>query len=413
MKPQNPFLPADILLPKVNHMKLWSVVACDQYTSEPEYWERVDTQVGEAPSTLRMIFPEVYLGNADSEARIAKINETMQAYLDQELFQTWPDSFLYMRRTLADRKIRQGLIGKIDLEHYDYTANSQSLVRPTEGTVESRLPPRIKVREQAPLELPHIMLLIDDPENRVIAPLAAQTGEMDAVYDTALMENGGAAKGWILNDTQKQAVLAELDALPPAAAPGKAPLLYAVGDGNHSLATAKACYEKLKQTLPKEEWVVHPARYALVELVNLHDPAMEFEPIHRVLFGVDPAHVLSEMESYYQIGGEVGQKITFITAEGQQTLTISNPSSQLAVGSLQNFIDDYLNRHNGEVDYIHGDDVTVSLAQGENCIGFLLPAMDKADLFQAVLLDGALPRKTFSMGHAHDKRYYLECKKIR
>lgn len=408
------FSPADILLPQGVDMQKWSVVACDQYTSEPEYWDRVSQTVGDCPSTFPMILPEVYLNAPDAKQRIARINESMQDALDSGILRCLSDSYVYLERTIAPGKVRRGLIGKLDLMAYEYGKGSQSAVRPTEGTVESRLPPRIKVREHAPLETPHIMILIDDPAKTVIEPLAQTTDALEQVYDFTLMEHGGAVRGWQVTGTARQSVD---DALADMCTERKRhieqPLLFAVGDGNHSLATAKACFEKLRQTLPKEQWEQHPARWALVELVNIHDEAMEFEPIHRVLFDVDPAHVLKELSAYYSIGySDAGQ--TFYTVlNGQKTrLSIQNPSSQLAVGSLQNFLDDYLAKFGGRVDYIHGDDVVLQLSHGERTLGFLLPSMKKSELFPTVTADGALPRKTFSMGHAYEKRYYLECRAI-
>ncbi|MEM1484552.1 DUF1015 domain-containing protein [Oscillospiraceae bacterium PP1C4] len=416
------FSPADILVPKDGKMSGWSVVACDQYTSEPEYWERVKKTVGDAPSTLHMILPEVYLEEKGVSDRINGINKTMQSYLDGGIFRKLSDSYLYVERTLAPGKVRHGLIGKLDLEEYDYAAGTQSLVRPTEGTVESRLPPRIKVRENAPLETPHIMVLIDDFMRGVIEPLATKTAHMEQVYGFDLMENGGNIKGWAVDSQTRDEIDAALFYLSTGLTShhekfvqGKEPLLIAVGDGNHSLATAKACFEQLKNTMPKEQWKNHPARYALVELVNVHDAAMEFEPIHRVLFGVDSEKVLAELKKYYRVSlsDNGGQSFEYIAGSKRERLYIEEPPSQLAVGTLQQFIDWYLAKFGGSVDYIHGDEVVEHLAKNEGTIGFLLPVMKKSQLFPTVLLDGALPRKTFSMGHAYEKRYYLECREIR
>lgn len=415
------FSPADILIPREADMIRWSVVACDQYTSEPEYWERVAREVGDAPSTLGMILPEVYLGEKNVGARISRINETMQSYLDGGIFNLLPESYVYIQRTLAPGKVRQGVVGKIDLEEYAYGAGSQSLVRPTEGTVESRLPPRIRVREDAPLESPHIMVLIDDPDRTVIEPLRARTGKLPQLYDFELMEGGGRIRGWQVFGSEAERVDEAFGALTrnlddySARFPGKRPMLIAVGDGNHSLATAKACYERLKETLSEAEWKNHPARYALVELVNVHDEALEFEPIHRILFGVDPDQVLRELRSYYETGEDAvgAQSFEYVCGSRRGRIYVTNPSSQLAAGTLQNFIDWYLGQFGGKVDYIHGDQVVEHLCKNPGTIGFLLPVMKKSQIFPTVLLDGALPRKTFSMGHAHEKRYYLECRAIR
>lgn len=409
------FRPADILLPHGVDMQKWSVVACDQYTSEPEYWNRVEQTVGNAPSTYHMILPEVFLGAPDVQARISRINQSMRQYLDGGIFDCLPDSYLYLERTLMPGKVRRGLVGRIDLMAYEYGKGVASPVRPTEGTVESRLPPRIRVRENAPLETPHIMILIDDPQKTVIEPLAQEKEAFKRVYDFALMEHGGEISGWQVDGAAAQKVDTALANLAERLSmKSETPLLFAVGDGNHSLATAKACYERLRMTLPQAEWERHPARWALVELVNIHDDAMQFEPIHRVLFNVDPTHVLKELASFYRISKAGGpQSFEAVTGGQREQLFVENPSSQLAVGTLQKFIDAYLNRFGGEVDYIHGEEVTVQLAGQERAVGFLLPAMQKSELFPTVIADGALPRKTFSMGHACEKRYYLECRAIR
>lgn len=396
-------------------MQKWSVVACDQYTSEPEYWNRVEQTVGNAPSTYHMILPEVFLGAPDVQARIERINKSMRQYLDGGVFDCLTDSYLYLERTLAPGKVRRGLIGRIDLMAYEYGKGSASPVRPTEGTVESRLPPRIRVRENAPLETPHIMILIDDPEKTVIEPLSLEKEALKRVYEFPLMEHGGEISGWQVNGESAQKVDSAFAKLSERLfASSETPLLLAVGDGNHSLATAKACYEQLRTVLPREEWERHPARWALVELVNIHDDAMQFEPIHRVLFDVDPAHVLKELAAFYRVSKTGGrQSFEVVAGKKRERLFVENPSSQLAVGTLQKFIDAYLSRFGGEVDYIHGDEVTVQLAGRERAIGFLLPPMQKSELFPTVIADGALPRKTFSMGHAYEKRYYLECRAIR
>lgn len=414
------FSAADILLPKHVDMTRWSVIACDQYTSQPDYWERAAQMVGSSPSTLHLVLPEVYLEQDDVGRRIAQINASMRAYLDSGLFYVLNDSYVYVERTVAPGRVRRGLVGKIDLEQYDYSADSRSLVRPTEGTVESRLPPRMRVREQAPLESPHIMVLIDDALHTVIEPLQKQKNAMEPLYDFDLMADGGHIAGWrVAGDLCAQVDAAMLFLLSGQqccrgvcreCAP---PMLIAVGDGNHSLATAKACWEKIKPTLSERERRVHPARYALAELVNLHDGALAFEPIHRVLFDVDPNNVLDALQK--QLGARAdGQGQVFAYAAGGRTgrLAVANPPSPLAAGTLQGFIDGYLAAHGGTVDYIHGGDVVMELSKKPGTIGFLLPAMEKSQLFPTVRESGALPRKTFSMGHAYEKRFYLECRKI-
>lgn len=417
------FYPADILLPKKADMTKWAVVACDQFTSEPEYWERVEKTVGDAPSTLRLILPEANLKAPNVDEFIADINASMDSYLKGDVFETLKDSLIYIERSQSDGKIRHGLIGMVDLDQYDFTPGSGALIRATEGTVLERIPPRAKVRRNAPIELPHVMLLIDNPEKTVIEPLTAAADKMEKVYDFELMENGGHIKGFKLSDAQIDAVADALEGLCADEAmkakynvSGVAPLLFAVGDGNHSLATAKACYEEQKKGKTPEEYLALPARYALVEVVNNHDDALQFEPIHRVLFGVDREKFMAEFMKFYPNAYEgkgEGHAIEFVWEGVDKFITVPDPKVQLAVGTLQAFIDQYLKEFGGEVDYIHGDEVTKELGSKPGNMGFLLPAMGKEQLFKTVMADGVLPRKTFSMGHAQDKRYYVEARKIR
>lgn len=414
------FTTADILIPKNENMEKWCVVACDQYTSEPSYWSEVESIVGDNPSTLRLTLPEIYLEDDDVSERIKKINETMSDYLDKGIFKTLENSMIYVERTTLDGRVRKGIIGKIDLEDYDYNKGSETMVRATEKTVIERIPPRMKVRENALIELPHIMLLIDDEKKDIIDNLDKVVTKDEMVYDVDLMQKGGHITGYKLKDEDVNDILSKLDALADKnvfedkyGVSDKGVLLFAVGDGNHSLATAKATYNKLKESNASLD-VLNKARYALVEVVNLHSDALEFEPIHRVLFDIDTDDFMRELNKYYDINKtKMGQKIHIITKDIDDDFYIDNPKSNLAVGSIQLFIDEYLGNHKGRVDYIHGDDVTRSLGKKENNIGILLPKMEKNDLFKTVILDGALPRKTFSMGHSYDKRYYLEARKIR
>ncbi len=416
-----PFQKANILIPKDLDMEKWSVVACDQYTSEPEYWNQVEEIVGDNPSTLRIILPEIYLEEDNVEERIKKINQTMEEYLNNDIFTELKDSMIYLERQQSDGRIREGLIGMVDLEDYSYEKGSQTLIRATEKTVIERIPPRVKVRENASLELPHIMILIDDDKKEIIEDLKNKVTDKDVVYDFDLMQNGGHIKGYKLNDEDANTVIGQLEHLADKDVfetkydvKDKGILLFAMGDGNHSLATAKACYEKLKETLSEEEYLNHPARYALVELVNLHSSALEFEAIHRVLFDVDVDDLVKELNKYYKINEEGnGQKFELVYKDYDKVLYIENPKSNIAVGSIQMFLDKYLESHNGKIDYIHGEDVTKELGSKDNNIGIIFDAMDKGDLFKTVILDGALPRKTFSMGHSQDKRYYLESRKIK
>ncbi len=418
-----PFRPADILLPRDCDLNKWSVVACDQYTSQPEYWARVTQHVGKEPSSLHLILPESCLEGPNVEQDVAEINLTMARYLKDGCFAAHSDALFYVERTLDNGSVRRGLVGMVDLEQYDYEPGSPALIRATEGTVLSRIPPRVAVRKNAPIELPHIMLLADDPEKTVIEPLAALVGDMELVYDFELMEHGGHIVGRKLNEQQMGQVAEALTALADPAAfnsrygtESLPVLLFAVGDGNHSLATAKECYERQKKLTPPEQWANLPARFALAELVNLHDESLEFEPIHRVVFDVEPEHLLQTLTAVCpgaHYGPGEGHVLEYVYAGGEGCVTVPNPAAQLPVGTLQSFLDDYLASHGGRVDYIHGDDVTRQLASQSRSIGFLLSAMGKDALFPTVIYDGVLPRKTFSMGEAHDKRFYLEARKIR
>lgn len=411
---------ADILLPdfKKHNAEKWSVVACDQFTSEPEYWRRAEECVGDAPSTLNMILPEVYL--EESEDRIRRINECMYKY-EEEILLEHPDAMVYVERAQSDGTVRHGIVMAIDLEAYDYKKGAASLIRATEATVIERIPPRVAIRRNASLELPHVMLLVDDPEDRVFATLKAASGR-EVLYDFELMLGGGHIKGSLLSDEDKANLADALDALmSPEAMSEKygnsslAPLLFAVGDGNHSLATAKATYEEIKSKIG-EAAAEHPARYALIEVVNIHDEALKFEPIYRIMTGVDPEDVISSLAEYIGTlhGTAEPQKIEYIFGDQKGTLVVPAPKQQLTVGTLQIFIDEYISSHDGaEVDYIHGEDSVRALAQKPNSIGFMFDGMAKSQLFKTVIFDGALPRKTFSMGHAVDKRYYLECRKIK
>ncbi len=442
------FSPADILLPKGVDMNQWAVVACDQFTSEPEYWEDAKKIAGRTPSALNLILPEVYLGEKDVDDRISKINKTMTDYLEGDVFSTEEDSFVYVERTQSDGSTRCGIVGKIDLDAYEFKPGNNALVRATEGTVLSRIPPRVKVRENAPIELPHVMLLIDDPEKTVIEPLAEEKMLMSKLYDFSLMKEGGRIKGFSVNSAQKKKIAAALESLKSQdtidkkyGIAGAAPLLFAVGDGNHSLATAKQCYENMKKVTSREEWTDLPSRYALVEVVNIHEEALKFEPIHRTLFDVDPDEVITEFLKFYpdsmdvkevtakdlianperyphvlrsgKTFGEKSHYITYCFEDVTGTLVVPEPERQLAVGTLQEFLDKYLEGRNTKIDYIHGDDTCESLGRKPGNISFLLPALGKEQLFKTVMADGVLPRKTFSMGHAVDKRYYIEARKIK
>ena len=415
-----PFKAGNILVPKNVDMHKWSVVACDQYTSEPKYWEEVENIVGSSPSTLRLTLPEIFLNDENVEERITKINETMEEYLNEDIFTQLDNSMVYLERTQSDGKIREGVMGIVDLEDYSYEKGSQTLIRATEKTVIERIPPRMKVRENASLELPHIMILIDDEKKNIIESLKNKVTSKDVIYDFDLMQNGGHIKGYKLSDNVINDVIDGLTSLADKTyfenkynVTGKGVLLFAMGDGNHSLATAKACYESLKEKIG-DKALASPARYALVELVNLHSPALEFEAIHRVVFDTDVNKLIDSLYKYYNINEKGnGQKFELITKDMDKVLYIENPKSNIAVGSIQMFLDDYLKENQGSIDYIHGEDVTKSLGSKDKNVGIIFDAMAKEDLFKTVILDGALPRKTFSMGHSYDKRFYLEARKIK
>ena len=416
------FESADILLPdftKVDGTR-WAVVACDQYTSEPQYWESAKEIVGNAPSTLSMILPEVYL--KETEARVPLINQQMKKHL-KTILVSHPNTMIALERVQSDGAVRKGLIGAVDLEQYDYNKGSDSLIRATEGTVLERIPPRVAIRREAPLELPHIMLLIDDHDHTVIEPLLTECRATSPLYDFDLMLDGGHVCAYAL--TPRQQALAKealADLITPAAQKERygngnlAPLLFAVGDGNHSLASAKAAYEEVKAAIGEEAAKNHPARYALAEIVNLHDSALKFEPIYRVVFHCNPRKILDSLNAYLAtLHGEAqAQTIRCITNTKEEDITVARPVQQLTVGTLQAFLDEYIKIHPEiVVDYIHGEDSLRSLVTDNTTVGFLFDGMRKDELFRTVIYDGALPRKTFSMGHAPDKRYYLECRKIK
>ncbi|HPW52918.1 MAG TPA: DUF1015 domain-containing protein [Erysipelotrichaceae bacterium] len=414
-----PFKAGNILLPKKNiDLTKWSTVACDQYTSEQEYWEELDKVVADSPSTLRITLPEIYLVDK-AEDRIKNINETMKKYLHDDLFDEYTDAIFYIRRKQKDGRVRDGIIGLVDLEAYDYTSESDSLIRATEKTIIERIPPRVKIREKAFLELPHIMILIDDSKKEIIEGLKEKVSKEEQVYDFELNMNGGHLEGYNLNNLLKEEVLNGLNKLMDKKAfakkygvKEKKVLLFAVGDGNHSLSTAKTIYENIKKT--NRDYLNSSSRYALAELVNLHSEALEFEAIHRIVFDTDTDKMLKELYEYYNVNEDgKGQKVE-VTLNGEvRSLYIENPRSNLSVGSIQIFLDNYLKNNKGRIDYIHGYDTVRELSKKENSIGFIFDAIGKDEFFKTIILDGVLPIKTFSIGHAHDKRYYTEARKIK
>ncbi len=408
---QTIFTAADILLPDFTETDAakWSVIACDQFTGEPSYWEKAAETADGAPSTLHLILPEVYLEEPDVEERISAIRANMADYLDRGILKTYKNAMVYVERVQGNGVLRTGVIGKLDLEAYDYNKGSVSPVRATEATVLERIPPRMRVREGAPLELPHIMVLIDDPQDAVIGSCTAAKDAMQKLYSTELMAGGGSIDGYLMGEAEQNAFQTALTAL----LDGRE-LQFAMGDGNHSLATAKACYEALKQQNPDQDFSAHPARYALVEVVNLHSEALQFEAIHRIVEQTDTAKLMADLTEVLGLSeAESDQPVTVVENGSGRTLYIHKPTSNLAVGSLQNALDAWLKENAGKIDYIHGTETIERLTAKPDSIGFLLPDMHKSLLFPSVQKDGVLPRKTFSMGHAEDKRYYMECRRIK
>ena len=408
------FYPADILLPdfKKADGEKYAVVACDQFTSEPAVWEETEKIVGDAPSALRFILPELYL--SERKERIPGIHAEMDKALSDGLFTEYPHAMIYLRRTQSDGTVREGLVGAIDLLDYDYRPGSKPPIRATEGTVLERVPPRVDIRRGAKIELPHVMLLLDDPDKTVIEPLADLVTDKAPLYDFDLMQGGRHVTGYLLDRAKQKRVDDALDALIPDV---DDPLIFAVGDGNHSLAAAKAYFEELCDTLG-DEALSHPARYALVELVNLHSPALVFRPIYRAVFGADETDLTNALLSDV-LAASVGNtdvkptRLTVLTGKTPFEVTYPHGTHPLDVGTLQSFLDRYTAAHPGvTVDYIHGEEALASIVEKNGAIGFLFPGMEKEQLFPAVREKGALPRKTFSMGEARDKRYYLEARRI-
>ncbi len=419
----------DVLLPGPGTaLETWAVVACDQFTSQPDYWAGVEAEVGDARSTLRLVLPEVYLGRPDTEDRIAAINATMAGYLDAGAFTRLPDTIVLVRRTTGSGTTRWGLMVALDLDQYDWSADSRTLIRATEGTIPERVAQRSAIRRGAVLELPHTMVLFADPDHDVIAPLAQRYAESDPAYDVTLMAGGGQVTGWAIADPTEHAALADAlarlrDRLDP-----DNPVLFVMGDGNHSFAAAKQRWDELKASVPEADRADHPARYSLVELENVYDPGLTFEPIHRVLFGVthdrvervlaahttsyaatpvpDPEAAVRALES-----DGTGPRFGVVDPDGTWVVTASG-GADLAVAIVQAVVDDLV-AEGIEADYIHGADVAADLGTRPGNLAILLPALDKDRLFAHVAEHGALPRKAFSLGEAPDKRYYLEARDLR
>ena len=421
-------IPTNILIP--DHfvdLKKWAVVACDQYTSQKDYWKDVEDFCKGSPSTDNLIFPECYLEDDDKEERIKRINQTMQEYLDNNIFKELKDCFILVERT-TESGTRYGLMAALDLEKYSYVKDSKTPIRATEGTILSRIPPRKEIRKNAPLELPHIMVLISDEKRKIIEPLRDKKDKLEVVYDTPLMKDGGHLKGYLVNsDEDLQNVLEGFKALSATLNPDN-PLLFAMGDGNHSLATAKSQWEDIKKSLKDCELDTHPARYALVELENIFDEALFFEPIHRVFFNLDKndfedslkktadSFDVIKVNDLSQIKAEINkdrQAFGYIDEAGYYVYFMNNPTSSTAAGTMQEVIDDLITNKKCEIDYIHGMEVTEELGKKPNNVGIILPEVSKETFFDTILRDRAFPRKTFSIGHAHEKRFYFEARKIK
>ncbi|KNY28232.1 DUF1015 domain-containing protein [Pseudobacteroides cellulosolvens] len=435
-----------VLMPgKENNMEKWAVVACDQYSSQPEYWQKADQIVGESPSTLKLILPEVYLGKAEESNKINEINKNMIEYVENGVLEEQNPGFILIDRKTSHAESRKGLIVLMDLEKYNYNEGSQSQIRATERTDVNRLPPRIKIRQNASLELPHIMVLIDDPDKTVIEPLFDMKDKLTCLYDFELMLSGGHIKGYkIENKEITDNILSAIEKLADpedfkkryGVGDEKGVLLFAVGDGNHSLASAKAHWENVKKSCTEEEKESHPARFALVELVNVHDEGIKFEPIHRVVFNIGLDDFVGKMQNFYGESAKIElikcsskhdmkvkldsmpkdkgvHNLPLIAGTCFAIIKVECPKCNLEVGTLQLFLDQLIvDDKNVEIDYIHGEEVVDSLGGKSGNIGFYLPVMDKNDLYKTVVLDGVLPKKTFSMGEAEEKRFYLECRKI-
>ena len=400
---RNALLPADILLPQNVDMSKWAVVSCDQFTSEPKYWQALADYVGGEKSTLDLIFPEVYLGDND-EARIAKINATMEDYLFEGVFKTIKNSYVLVERTTASGVKRVGIIGAVDLEDFDFTANAKSVIRPTEGVVPSRIPPRLKIRENASLELPHIMLLVDDPDGSVIEKLYSEKDKFEKLYDFELNMGGGSVKGYRIDaDSVNFSRLWDEDEQMQKYGE-KTNFILAVGDGNHSLATAKTYWDNLKKNLSDSERENHPARFALVEVNNVRSEGIIFEPIHRIVFGAGEEFVEYLKSS---LSGDLKVKVV---CSGKETY-INVPSlTPLAILEIQKAIDSY---KGVECDYIHGEEHLLAIEKEKGGVAIVMPKIEKGDLFKYVLKNGVLSRKAFSMGEAEEKRYYIEARKIK
>ena len=407
-----PVKPGEFYLPVKEYLPLWPIVACDQYTAQKDVWQKAYDEVGEEPSALKLIIPECWLDESDT--RVPAACAEMERYMADGVLENAVNGMVLTRRA-TQSGVKTGLVLCVDLEEYSFLKGTASLIRPTEGTVAERIPPRLKVRKDALLELSHILILIDDKENSVLGPLMQKADSLRKVYDQDLMLNGGHITGYAVEaEEDLDGVARAFAALQSALIPGG--ILLAVGDGNHSLATAKAHWENVKAALPESEQANHPARFATVEINNIYDESLIFEPIHRVIFGADRADVKQMLAEAGLTPAAAGENADCVLTDcdGEERFTFSAPLHTLPVGTVQQLLD----KAGASIDYVHGDDavrgiVARETAAGKKACGLLLPAMPKELLFPSVAKDGPLPRKTFSMGEANEKRYYMEARKIR
>lgn len=425
-----PLRTADILLPKKGtDLKKWAVIACDQHTSDPAWWDRLEEKIGDAPSTLRLIYPEARLGTGNREEAERKIAGAMEQYLYSGLFETYKDSFVLVRRKSRQGRVRWGLVGTLDLEAYDGGKDSRSLIRATEGTIMSRIPPRMEIRRCAPLELPHVIVLYDDPEKTVLEPIEESASALPLLYDTDLAEDGEHVTGYLLQGSAAEKVFSGFGGLAEKA-DSRDSLLFAVGDGNHSVAAAKALWNEIKAGLGGEERKTHPARYCMVELENIHDPGIVFYPIHRIVTGISfdsfldyaeecagqgrltDCRDLEELEKQVNDTSDGLLKFGCIEKGGYHLFTLTeSPVAHTAAGCLEGVLD-ALSSAGAKVDYVHEIATVDRIGRGKDAVGIVLPPIEKSGFFQAILRDKAFPRKTFSMGEGNEKRYYMEARRI-
>ncbi len=405
---------ADILIPRDVSMEDWAVIACDQFTSQPDYWERVKKRAEGKPSTGELIISEVDLKH-HVEERIENVHQAMEDYLQRDLFTEYKDSYIYIERTLQNGDIRRGILGVIDLEAYDYRPDSTSPIRASEQTVLGRIPVRVKIRQNAPLEVSHVLMLADDDKMSLIAPITDHKKDLPLLYDFELMENGGRIRGWLVKGAEEDAfdrrvseyMIRETHRYEDLEGD---PVLFAVGDGNHSIVTAKEVYEAEKKAHPEKDFTNDPLRYTMVELNNLYDDVQKIESIYRIIRHTDPEKMLSQLS---HVCAEGGYPVTWCAGGKEGTVYLDPARGQLAISILQDFLDYYLSHEEGEIDYIHGEEVVRELSEEPGSIGFLMDPIDKTRLFPSLKADGPLTRKCFSMGHAREKRYYLEARRIR